>query len=73
MKIVDNTWTSTMIKIVPRITRSAMGGFGLGLVLAVLVTVATASPTTPITVSALFTNPFTLVFTILGLGLGFEE
>jgi len=50
-----------------------MGGFGLGLVLAVLVTVATASPTTPITVSALFTNPFTLVFTILGLGLGFEE
>lgn len=54
------------------LTYSAMKGFGLGVILAVLFTVSTSQPS-PVTTIIVLTNPFVLLFTLLGLGLGFEE
>lgn len=52
------------------LSMGALKGFGLGLVLSVLVSVATSSV---ITTAALLTHPLVIVFTILGLGLSFED
>lgn len=51
------------------ITWSAMKGFGLGLVLAVLL----GTIPLPITAASIFSNPLVIIFTLLGLGLGFED
>lgn len=58
-------------KQVSALANGAMHGFGLGLMLAVLVTLATTAP--PITVLILLQNPLVLIFTFLGLAQGFEE
>lgn len=52
------------------LSMGAMKGFGLGLVMSVLVAVATTSA---ITTTSLLVSPFVIVFTLLGLGLAFED
>lgn len=56
---------------IPKITINVMKGFGTGLVLSTLLTVATTAP--PITLTQLLLNPFVLLFSVLGLGVGFES
>jgi hypothetical protein len=53
------------------LTYSAMKGFGLGLVLSVLIALGTTQGM--ISTTELFTNPIVIVMTLLGLGLGFED
>jgi hypothetical protein len=48
-----------------------MKGFGLGLVLSVLIALGTTQGM--ISTTELFTNPIVIVMTLLGLGLGFED
>lgn len=55
---------------ISKLSMGAMKGFGLGLVMSVLVAVATTSV---ITTTSLLVSPFVIVFTLLGLGLAFED
>lgn len=55
-----------------KLAYGAMKGFGLGLILSVLISVSTAQ-SQPLTSQTILQNAFVLVFTLLGLGLGFED
>lgn len=55
---------------VNRVSYSAMKGFGVGVVLAVLTQVASGGA---VTTTAILTNAFVIIFTLLGFGLGFES
>lgn len=57
-------------QLVGKVSRSALMGFGVGLTLSVLTTVATVSP--PFDTLTFLQNPLTIVFTMLGMALGFE-
>lgn len=56
---------------VNKIAYGVRNGFGVGLLVSVLITLTTSAP--PYTTAMFFMNPFVIVFTLIGLAEGFEN